>query len=102
MIYVIIVFESGFKNDTVIIKVNDQQVFNRKGITTKMQLGYAGSAKINVMEGDIRFEIFLPEKSLSKTIFLESISDPIALILSIEKNSISNKISFEPGKIGYG
>ena len=99
---VIVIFEEGFKNDNVTVMVNDREIIKKTEMSTKKLLGYASSAKLDVTSDSVKFEIILPEKHLSKTILIEDVSKPFALIVSIENDMIKYNISYEPEKLGYG
>lgn len=80
--------QNGFINDYVIIKINHEEVFQRKDVKSNPLLGYAISFQKDVPEGSLDIEVRLPEKDLSKTISLK-ISGPLYLGISIKDSKIS-------------
>jgi hypothetical protein len=48
-----VALEEGFEDDTVIVEVNDRQVFEREGVSTRTQIGLATSFEVEVEEGEV-------------------------------------------------
>lgn len=92
--------QDGFNNDLVIIRVNEQEIFHKKGVQTNLLLSYADAVEVEVPEGIIKVETILPSKKLSKTIDLQ-ISAQVYLGISIQEGGegIQYRVSNEP--FGY-
>ena len=85
----------GFEDEVVILKVNDQEVYHKKELFSKLIRGYADSLEVQVDEGEVKVEFILPERNLEETITLKILS-PIYLGLSIHHDKIQYKASLEP------
>jgi hypothetical protein len=84
--------QDGFAGDLVIAKVNDNEVFRKEGITTRLTLGLADSFEVDIAEGKIKIDVTLPMKDVFGTILLE-MSGPVFLGVSVEDHRISFKRS---------
>lgn len=101
MIRLTIILEQGFKNDTVIIKLNEKEIFHKKNITTKLLIGMSESLQLNVQEGLVTFKISLPEKNIVKD-FSAEILHPSVLKLTLENGELKyNIIEERPEDLGY-
>lgn len=90
--------QEGFKDDAVDLRVNGQDGFQKEGVTTKLLLGLASSAEIEVPNGTVTIEIKVPTKNLAKTISLE-VPSAKYLGISIANGKIEHIVSHEP--FGY-
>ena len=90
--------QEGFNDDAVDLRVNGQDGFQKEGVTTKLLLGLASSAEIEVPNGTVTIEIKIPTKNLAKTISLETPSSKY-LGVSIANGKIEHIVSREP--FGY-
>ena len=101
MIRLTIILERGFKDDTVIVKINEKEIFHKKNITTKLLIGMAESLQLNVQEGLVTFKISLPDKNIVKD-FSAEILHPSILKLSLENGELRyNIIEERPEDLGY-
>lgn len=57
----------GFLDDTVAVRVNDEE-HRRTHVTTRPQTGYAGSLEIDVQESPATVEVALPTRRASKSV----------------------------------
>jgi hypothetical protein len=92
-------FQEGFSNDTIVLRMNGEERFQKEGITTNRLLGLASSAQIEVPNGRVTIEIKIPTKNLAKTIMLDT-SESEHLGVSIENGRIEHIVSQRP--FGYG
>ena len=90
-----IALQDGFEDDSVVIKVNDKEVFKNESVKTKRQIGKAASFDLEVNEGATNVEISLPLKKLSETIDLK-VSGEVYLGISLVEDRIEHRISSEP------
>jgi uncharacterized protein YdeI (BOF family) len=93
-------FQEGFLEDTVVVRVKDEEYF-KQDITTRLQTGYAGSLDIDVRESTVDVEVDLPSKGISKSIpVVFDESDTVFMGLSVTaQGEISERVSHEP--FGY-
>ena len=93
-----IAFQEGFTGDTVVVRVNGEEVFRKGNVKTRLQIGYADSFEMNVEEGSVNVEVLLPLKNLSETIVLQ-VSTAVYVGVSIHEGRIDYRISDQP--FGY-
>ena len=93
-----IAFQEGFTGDTVIVRVNGEEVFHKENVKTRLQIGYADSFEMTIEEGPVNIEVLLPLKNLSETIMLQ-LSTALYVGVSIQDGRIDYRISHEP--FGY-
>ena len=93
-------FQEGFVDDSVVVRVNDEEYF-KQDIRTRLQTGYAGSLEIDVQRRRVDVEVNLPSKGISKSIpVVFDKSDIVYLGLSVTaQGEISERVSHEP--FGY-
>jgi hypothetical protein len=98
MVNLSIDFRDGFLDDTIVLQVNDKEVFHKEHVRTKLVIGLADSFKTKVEPGPVTIEIIVPTKNVVKTILLE-VSDDTYLGISIVNGVIEYMGSSEP--FGY-
>jgi hypothetical protein len=98
MASIIIAFEEGFLNDIVIVRINGKEVFHKKNVKTDLRRGYAGSFQLKNLSGHISIDFALPNRNISKTIFLD-LHNTINLAVAIKNGELQHRISEEP--LGY-
>ncbi len=94
MVPLIIDLQDGFSNDTVIIQINDEEVFRKKGVSTDYALGRADSVTIHLSPGSVNVKVIITTRNLSKNFTLE-LSKKTYLGISINKETIDHRISDE-------
>jgi hypothetical protein len=65
MVNLVIDLQEGFKDDTVVILVNDQEVFQKQGLSTDYSIGFADRAECQGPPGKRTVEVRLPQKNLT-------------------------------------
>lgn len=96
MTFLHIALQDGFKDDTVAIRINRKKVFEKSGVTTKLQISYADSFDVNVPEGKADVEVNLPLKHLSSSTSFQ-VEAPVYLGIDLtSENTIDYRISQEP------
>jgi len=93
-----IALQEGFTGDIVIVRVNNEEVFRKESVKTRLQIGYADSFEVTIEEGYVNVEVVLPLKNLSETIVLQ-VSTSLYIGVSIHEGKIVYRISHEP--FGY-
>ena len=94
MVTLAIDLQDGFSDDTVVIRVDGQEIFHKEGVNTDYSLGRADSVEIQVPEGSVNVEVTVPSRHLSDTIVLE-VSTTVYLGVSILDDRIDYRISDE-------
>jgi len=88
--------QDGFEDEAVLIKVNEAEVFQATGISTRYQIGLARSVELDAVEARSLIEIILPERALSKSVDLDT-SSPVYLGVSLTpQREITHRISSGP------
>ena len=52
-----IALQDGFRNDSVVITVNDEEVFRKSGVSTNLAISLAESIEATVSVNDVRLEV---------------------------------------------
>src|SRR5262245_5674692 len=92
-----IALQAGFSNDTVSICVDDQEVFNRTGITDTNHSGAAATLELNLPPGFRRVKVSVPTRQTSAQISLDLGDHPLYLgILLTPDGEITHQIAHEP------
>ncbi len=94
MISLLIDLQDGFSDDIVVIKVDNQEIFHKKGVNTDYSLGRADSVETEVCKGSVDVAVTVPSKSLSDTVVLD-VAAKVYLGLSIIDGRIVFRISYE-------
>ena len=94
MISLVIDLQDGFSDDIVVIKVDNQEIFHKKGVNTDYTLGRADSVETKVSKGSVNVAVNVPSKSLSDTVVLEVVNK-VYLGVSIIDDRIVFRISDE-------
>jgi hypothetical protein len=87
--------QEGFDQDAVIILVNDQSVFHKESVSTRMQIGLADRVQTEVPLGAVTVKVSLPRKRLSTSIPV-NIDGETYMGISVEENSITCQINTSP------
>jgi hypothetical protein len=90
--------QEGFTDDTVIVRVNDAEVFRQENVETRLQIGLAESVEVTVAEGSVDVEVLVASRSLSKAIKVQ-VSAETYVGVSIVEGKIDYHIS--DNMIGY-
>lgn len=92
MISISIDLQDGFSDDIVVVQVNGQEIFNKKGVNTDYSLGRADSVETLVPEDSVEVAVAVPSKSLSDTVVIKAAAE-IYLGVSIIDDRIVFRIS---------
>jgi len=90
--------QSGFANDTVLIRVNGKEEYNQQKVTTDKMLGLATSFELHLKEGPITVDIDVTTKNLHDNVQL-NLKEVLYLGISLQSNKIEFIISKDP--FGY-
>jgi len=90
-----IALQDGFEDETVVISVNGEEVFNQKNVKTKRQIGKATGFELKLEPGSADVEVSLPLRKLSDHIAVK-VSGDVYLGISLVEGRIEHRISSEP------
>jgi hypothetical protein len=93
-----IALQEGFSDDTVVVRVNGNEVLRQAGISTRLQIGFAASVEKEVAGSTADLTVDLPQRSLSKSMAIP-LAGSTYVGVSVEPQGIVFKISIEP--FGY-
>lgn len=86
--------QEGFAADTVAVRARGREVYRRAGVTTNPAISLADSIPVELPEGDIRLEIEVPTRDLTRELSL-SLTGQSWLMVSIVDRSLETTISSE-------
>jgi hypothetical protein len=86
--------QEGFADDTIIIKIDGQEMLHQANLTTDYSIGLAHSAQVEVPEGQVEIDVSIPSRRLSRSIKLD-VSTPVYLGVSLSENKIEHQASSE-------
>jgi hypothetical protein len=66
----------GFANDTVVVKVNGAEIARQEGVSTRHQIGHAGSIEADVPDGPMRLNVELTSRGISASRTVTSTPPP--------------------------
>jgi hypothetical protein len=67
---VLIDLQEGFRDDTVAVRVGEEEVFHKENVSTDLFEGRAESIETNVPEGPVTVEVSVVSRHLSEKIVL--------------------------------
>ena len=91
--------QEGFADDTIVLRVNGDELYRQEHVTTKMVLGYADSFETQVETGSISVEVIVGTKDIRETISLD-VSGDTYLGISIVNGEIEYIVLDEPFRYG--
>lgn len=93
-----IALQDGFEGDTLAVQINGQQVYQRSGLKTRMQVGLADKFDINVGVEPLEIQVDVPTRQSSATIPLGAPSGNDSYVgISISSDgAVTYRISEEP------
>jgi hypothetical protein len=68
-------FQDGYVNDSIILRINENEVVKKDNVSTDLRIGLANNSfRTRIPNGKIKIDIFIPTKNLnySRTIEIES------------------------------
>lgn len=91
--------QDGFRHDTVIVRVNGVEHFNQANVTTRTQIGHAGSAELDIPAGPAHIEVSLPLRAISHEADIQPEATPYLGISIRHDGTIHFRTQNEP--FGY-
>ena len=90
-----VAFQEGFEGDDVAIAVDGKEVHRDENLTTRLQIGRAGSIDVPVERGLHELEVVLPKREIAKR-FSVQVEERAYVAISLEGNELTHKLSGEP------
>lgn len=91
-------FQDGFTDDSVVVRVGDQEIYRGASLRTSRLLGFAHTVSAQVPAGRVMVEVDVPSRGLSGSAALQ-VEDAAYLGVSIADDGISFQHS--GGPFGY-
>lgn len=88
-------FQDGFINDTVILKINEDEIFKKYNITTDLRISLAESFSSEILNGETKLDIIIPTKNLSISQTVTINSEKYFTISIINNNTENHKLKFK-------
>ena len=73
----------GFNGDTVIIRIDGQEAFDRPDVKTNYSVGLADRLSVEVAPGNVRVEVLLPERGLASSLTI-AVTQPVTVAFSLD------------------
>lgn len=89
-------FEEGFKNDKVIISEELQPLFEAEDISTRTQIGFAGSAEVDFKKSDPTIELEIPTRKIRTMKKLEQAEGNFVSVSIDNEGKVIWKVSDHP------
>jgi hypothetical protein len=90
--------QEGFEKDTVQMFIDGQEVYNEQKVQTRYQISHADTIKYETTHASVNIEIYLSEKNIKSTIYIDVRQTPY-LGINI---STDGKIIFNPSSKPFG
>ena len=90
-----IALQDGFADDTVVVRINGDEVFRKDGVATDPRISVADSYETQMQEGPVRVEVDLPKKEIQGSLTIQ-FSGSAYVAVSLEEGSIRYKVSDRP------
>jgi hypothetical protein len=74
----------GFNRDTVVVRIDEREVFRRSGVETNYSVGLADRITVELPEGEVRVEVILPDRGIQHTI-VHHVSGPATLAFALDQ-----------------
>jgi hypothetical protein len=84
--------QDGFADDSVVVRVGGCEVLNKRGVRTRLNLGYAEVVEAQVPEGRASIEVAVPTRNLRQAFDVE-VTPRTHLAISISGDTIRHFVS---------
>jgi hypothetical protein len=82
MVEVTVDLQDGFKNDTVVISAQGQELLREEAVTTRFQIGKAKSLQLAMPAGEVTLNVEVPTKDARTTVAIDT-SKPMFVGVSL-------------------
>ena len=92
-------FQDGFVNDSIIIRINENEVFRKNNVSTDLRIAMAdNSFNTTVSNGQIKIDILVPSKNLKFSQNIEINSDAYLGVSIINSDTTNPEIKVKVEK----
>ena len=93
-----VALQEGFDNDNVLMRLNDDPIYEGAGVTTDLRIGRADAVEVPLREGRLRLSVNLPDRNLSGSVVVQG-TDTVYVGVSVEGDAVEFTVSDQP--FGY-
>ena len=93
-----VALQEGFDNDNVLMRLNDDPIYESAGVTTDLRIGRADAVEVPLSEGRLQLIISLPDRDLSGSVVVQG-TDAVYVGVSVEGDAVEFTVSDQP--FGY-
>ena len=93
-----VALQDGFDDDTVVVRVNDEEVFRQEGLSTDYRISLAEDFEVPRAEGPLRLEVELPDRDLAGALDIDA-EGTVYVAVSVEEGALTFRLSDAP--FGY-
>ena len=93
-----VALQEGFDNDNVLIRLNDEPIYESTGVTTDLRIGRADAVEVPLTEGRLRLSVSLPDRDLSGSVVIRG-TNTVYVGVSVEGDAVEFTVSDQP--FGY-
>jgi hypothetical protein len=99
MAEVVIDMQEGFDKDSVIIEVGGREVYRKEGVSTRYQIGLAGSVKADCPDAKVTVRIRVPSRGLAHDVAVDAEQPAYVGVSVTEGGALKFQVGREP--FGY-
>jgi len=93
-----VALQEGFDNDDVLIRLNDEPIYESTGVTTDLRIGRADAVEVPLGDGRLRLSVTLPDRDISGSLVVQG-TDTIYVGVSVKVDAVEFTVSDQP--FGY-
>jgi len=93
-----VALQEGFDNDNVVIRLNDEPIYESAGVTTDLRIGRADAVDVPLTDGRLRLIVSLPDRHMSAAVVVQG-TDAVYVGVSVEGDTVEFTVSDQP--FGY-
>ena len=93
-----VALQEGFDNDNVLMRLNDEPIYESAGVTTDLRVGRADALEVPLKEGRLRLSVSLPDRDLTGSVVIRS-TNTVHVGVSVEGDAVEFTVSDQP--FGY-
>lgn len=76
--------QEGFEGDQVVIAVDEREVFRKKGVQTRYQIGLAERVRLDIGPGQHSLRVSLPDRGLQGEKPIDAATEPVLAVSLID------------------
>ena len=93
-----VALQEGFDNDNVMMRLNDEPIYDSAGVTTDLRISRADAVEVPLGEGRLRLSVSLPDRDLSGSLVIQG-TNTIYIGVSVQSDTVEFTVSDRP--FGY-